>query len=201
MSPFSGCLSGIVQIILILSIFFLVKSPLTYMKKIDPQIITDYTNEIALEAGENQRNSYPEISIIQKKGSQDERVYINMEFLGLDLSKVPTQNLSDWKAYVIPVLYVISSFVSMRLTTSMQNKAKQNEINATGGSEQPKNEMDAVTQANKSMSYIMPIMSISIAIIAPLGLALYWLINNILMIVERLAIDKYLAKKEDKANA
>ena len=29
MSPFSGCLSGIVQIILLFSVFFLVKSPLT----------------------------------------------------------------------------------------------------------------------------------------------------------------------------
>ena len=40
----------------------------------------------------------------------------------------------------------------------------------------------------------MPIMSISIAIVAPLGLALYWLMNNILMIAERLVLDKVLKK-------
>ena len=51
---------------------------------------------------------------------------------------------------------------------------------------------------NKSMTYMMPIMSVSIAVIAPLGLALYWLVSNVLMIVERLIIQKIkflLAKK------
>ena len=50
--------------------------------------------------------------------------------------------------------------------------------------------MNAVMQTNKMMSWFVPIMSISIAFIAPLGLALYWLISNILMIAERLIIDK-----------
>ena len=56
-------------------------------------------------------------------------------------------------------------------------------------------------QMNKSMSYMMPIMSISIAVIAPLGLALYWLVSNILMIVERLVINKFMSSKEEKENA
>ena len=51
---------------------------------------------------------------------------------------------------------------------------------------------------NKSMMYMMPIMSIMIAIIAPLGLALYWLVSNILIIIERLIIDKIFNKEEDK---
>ena len=46
-----------------------------------------------------------------------------MNFLGLDLSKIPQQNLDDWTVYIIPVLYIISTFVSMRITTSMQKKA------------------------------------------------------------------------------
>ena len=43
MSPFSGCFSGIVQIILLFAVFYLVRSPLTYMKKIDANIINKYT--------------------------------------------------------------------------------------------------------------------------------------------------------------
>ncbi len=57
--------------------------------------------------------------------------------------------------------------------------------------------MDAVMQTNKMMSWMMPIMSISIAFVAPLGLALYWLISNLLMIVERLILDKVI-KQEDE---
>jgi YidC/Oxa1 family membrane protein insertase len=182
MNPFSGCLSGIIQIILLLSIFYLVRSPLTYMTKVDSSLIEQYTNEIKQE--ENTNNAYTEIAIIKEKGQEDERVYINMEFVGLDLSNVPSQNSSDWRVYIIPALYVFTSFVSIRITTNNQTKKKSgNEEN---------DEMDAVLQANKSMSYVMPIISLSIAVIAPLGLALYWLVNNILMIGERLILNKFI---------
>ena len=100
MSPFTGCLSSILQIIIILSVFFLVSRPLTYMKKVDPQIIEDYTKEIQ-ESGEA-KTAYNEIAIIEQKGGEDPQVYINMEFLGLDLSKVPTQSLND---YIISIIY------------------------------------------------------------------------------------------------
>ena len=49
LSPFSGCISSIVQILIILSVFYLVSRPLTYMKKIDPGIIENYKNEISAE--------------------------------------------------------------------------------------------------------------------------------------------------------
>jgi len=47
------------------------------------------------------------------------------------------------------------------------------------------------------MSLIMPIMSIAISLIAPLGLALYWLMNNILMIIEKLILNKVLKNEEE----
>ena len=53
-------------------------------------------------------------------------------------------------------------------------------------------------QMNKSMSWFLPVMSVSIAIIAPLGLALYWLINNILMIGERLILNKVIKSEEEQ---
>ena len=47
-SPLSGCLGTILQLVIILSVFWLVSKPLTYMKKIDPGIIENYKNEIIL---------------------------------------------------------------------------------------------------------------------------------------------------------
>ena len=187
MSPFSGCFSGIVQIILLFAVFYLVRSPLTYMKKIDPGIIENYRNEISAE-NDGKISNYYEIEIIQKKAAQDENIKVNMDFLGLDLSKVPSQNMTDIKVYIIPILYVISSIFSIKMTTGKTNKKEQN------GSSQP----DMTQQMNKSMSYMMPIMAVSIAFVAPLGLALYWLISNILMILERIVINKYVDSKEEK---
>ena len=76
------------------------------------------------------------------------------------------------------------------------------QIDGTTGKElvpqEENNEMDAVMQTNKMMSWMMPIMSISIAFIAPLGLALYWLVSNVLMITEKLILNKVMDSKEEE---
>ncbi len=196
MSPFSGCISAILQIIIILSVFWLVSKPLTYMKKIDSNIIDNYKNEIVEQDGKI--SNYYEIEIIQKKASQDENININMGFLGLDLSKVPSQNLSDFKVYIIPVLYIISSIASIRLSTNTNKSTKKNKNALGDGKNNSVEEPDMTEQMTKSMSLITPIMAVSIAFIAPLGLALYWFISNVLMVAERLIINKYVDSKEDK---
>ena len=209
MSPFSGCITAIVQFILLISIFFLVKSPLTYMEKIPTDSLNTYVNQLK-EEGRTISEVYPEIDLIREadwlkeKNPEDEnvdRLKLEMNFLGLDLSKIPQQNIPDFTVYIIPLLYILSSFVSIRMTTSMQEKMKNkgNEkevIDGTTGKElvpeEEKDEIDTVMQTNKMMSWMMPIMSISIAFVAPLGLALYWLVNNILMILERLILNKFI---------
>ena len=189
MNPFSGCLSSIVQILLLLSVFYLVRSPLTYMKKVEPAVIETYKEQLSEES---KNSAYPEIAIIQQFGSQDEKVNINMNLLGLDLSLIPTNDLKNYKALIIPALYVLTTFISMKLTNNMQESNNKKDENTE------KDEMDAVLQANKSMSLMMPIMSIMIAVVAPLGLALYWLTNNILMIIERLIINKFFNNMEEE---
>lgn len=200
MSPFSGCFSAIIQFILLISIFYMVRFPLTYMEKVDKTQIDTYTQQIK-DAGMDVSQAYSEIDIIREidflreNNPEDEtlkNININMNFLGLDLSKIPQQNLADWTVYIIPILYILSTFVSMRLTTSMQNANKdKKELTDGENKETERNEMeDAMAQSNKIMSWMMPIMSVSISLVAPLGLALYWLVNNILMIGERLVLNK-----------
>ena len=199
-SPFSGCLSAIIQIVLLFSVFYLVRSPLTYMKKVDSELINQYREELQQEGKIN--TAYPEIAIINEKGNQDEQVKINMGFLGLDLSSVPTQNINNIKTWIIPVLYVISSIVSIKVTTKVQasnnNTNEKIELDENGNVKEK--EVDPMTQTNKMMGWFMPVMSVSIAMVAPLGLALYWLINNLLMISERVILTKLL-DKEDTENA
>ena len=208
MSPFSGCLTAIVQLLLLLSVFYLVKSPLTYMEKIPTEDINKYITQLQ-EEGKINSNVYPEIDIIREqqwlkeKNPDDpniDRAALQMNFLGLDLSKVPQQNMTDFTVYIIPILYILSSFISIRMTTAMQQKQKEKSkqdvtIDGSTGKEltvKDENEIDTVMQTNKMMSWMMPIMSISIAFVAPLGLALYWLVNNILMIIERLILNKVI---------
>jgi YidC/Oxa1 family membrane protein insertase len=206
-NPLSGCFTIIIQFILILSMFYLVRSPLTYMKKIDNTRIEEQIN-IVKETNENQNinNSYPEIAIIrylQENNMKENDMYINMNFLGLDLSKVPQENLKDITVYIIPVLYVISSIISIKFTTNLSKNKNKEEveeskdlINTKENKEIDQEEM--AMQMNKNMSLMMPILSVSISLLAPLGLALYWLINNIIMIIERLVLNKFFSKEENE---
>ena len=224
MSPFSGCLSSILQIIIIFSVFWLVSQPLTYMKKIDKDLIEKYSNEMK-ESGYNANNSYIQIATIdyaetkyqeiekqleqedvehkeELKQKQDDynKLRLNMEFLGIDLSKVPTQSLNDWRVYVIPVLYVLTSIASIKITTATQkNKQKKSiVVSEDGENNEEVDPTEQMQQMSNSMMYMMPVMSVMIAIVAPLGLALYWLMSNILMIIERLVINKIMKKDNDE---
>ena len=252
MSPFSGCLSAIIQIILLFSVFMLVRSPLTYMVKMDTDVI-EKMEDIVAEQSDSSNTNYQEIAVIQyvkelvsedsveesnneetkevtednsenKQENEEEEnsddsgdeedeetsdddfnIYdyvddanLNMDFLGIDLSQVPTQNLTDWKTLIIPVLYVLTSFISIKMTTATNKKKKEeNKLITDGQEEKKEEEYNPAEETNKMMSWMMPILSISIAIIAPLGLALYWLMNNILMIIERIVLNKIFNKEEE----
>lgn len=223
MSPFSGCSSLIVNMIVIFSVFFIVSSPLTYMKKVNSEIIDKYT-KIIQEYKLVENTSYAEINLIREieniralrntisdeqkedtktdlleiKDEELDQLKINMEFLGLDLSQVPTKS-KDWKAYIIPILYVVVSILSLKITNPTQSQKNQPTENKDEKA-LAKNEedFDPMDQMNKNMNLMFPIMYIMIAIVAPLGLALYWLTNSLLMIVERLAINKLLKDEEEK---
>jgi YidC/Oxa1 family membrane protein insertase len=231
MSPFSGCLGSILQFIIIISIFWLVSQPLTYMKQITAEKLEPYKSQVIEENG-GQNVSYIEIAIIKTFANINEdnlnktetvtsedvedkeenkydtsvldSIHLNMNFLGLDLSDVPSKNYDDPKVFIIPLLYVLTSILSMKLTTAMNSKKKaekeKSEVNAKDEkmikTNNENEEIDTMESMNKSMRYMMPIMTVSIALIAPLGLALYWFISNLLMILERLAVNKFVKEEE-----
>ena len=240
MSPFSGCFSAIVQIVLLFAVFYLVRSPLTYMKKIDENVINKYS-KIIHENDLSTNSAYPQIEILREldnvkelknketpveanEGNEsseeqqqvDEKIkdlseindeelnnlYINMDFLGLNLAQVPTKS-SDWKAYIIPILYVITAVISLRVANSTQlkdkkvSKEEQEENKDEKALTKQEDDFDPMAQMNKNMNLMFPVMYLAVALIAPLGLALYWLMNSLLMIIEKLILNKLLKDEEE----
>ena len=191
MSPFSGCFSGIVQIILLFAVFYLVRSPLTYMKKIDANIINKKklkeNNTENIE--NNSENNEEKTDLAEINDEELNSLDINMNFLGLNLAQIPTRS-GDWKAFIIPVLYVLVSVISLRITNPTPKKKDGEEKNS-------EDEFDPMAQMNKNMNLMFPVMYLAVALIAPLGLALYWLMNSLLMIIERLALNKMLKDEEE----
>ena len=218
LSPFSGCLSSILQLIIFISVFYLVSRPLTYMKKVDASLINNY-EQIVTEQNDNQKLNYPEIAIIEyvnkmdlsdgqdnleQKKEEYNQLHLNMNFFGLDLSMVPSQNYKDIKVFIIPALYVIITFVNIKITNNMTNNKKKNENdvktlaekndvsddNKKTSSDNDESMEDSLNQMTRSMNYTIPIMSVAIALIAPLGLSLYWLVSNVLQMLERFIITR-----------
>ena len=154
MSPFSGCFSGIVQIILLFAVFYLVRSPLTYMKKIDANIINKYT-KIVKENDLSTDSAYPEIEVIRELNN---------------IKKLKENN-----------------------TENIENNSENNE-EKTDLAEINDEELNSL---DINMNLMFPVMYLAVALIAPLGLALYWLMNSLLMIIERLALNKMLKDEEE----
>lgn len=198
-NPFSGCLTSIVQMIIVLSMFYLVSQPLTYMKHIESGIVDSYVNQIEEETGTTPR--YREIAVIKAMSEKDENVRLNMNFLGLDLSDIPSENYTNWKVYIIPVLYVFTSFISTKLISLVSKDNKKEKEEKKANEEKAENkETEAMAEMNKQMQLMVPIMSVSIALIAPLGLALYWLVGNLFAMGERLVLNKFFRKEEEENN-
>lgn len=187
--PLAGCLGGILQFVILIAVLGLVNSPLTHMKKVDKEVIEKYKMEVT--ENNTKRVSYPEIKIISDKGETDERVHVNMNFLGIDLTKIPMDNFSDIKVYIIPGLYIITMF----FTGNQDLGKKKQEKRLTDGTSDGTSEKEDIESMTKGFKYMMPIMSVIIGVVTPLGLSLYWFVSNLLSIIERLALEKFTQKK------
>lgn len=207
-SPFGGCLGSLFQLLVIVSIFYMVRQPLTYMERFDQEKLNEYSEKYDISAQSN----YKEIDIIREANkSGDESIKLEMNFLGIDLSNIPSRNWGDWTVYIIPGLYVISSIISMKITTAQgkkklskeeeeEKRRKQEEKKALAkqnGEPEDEDDYDAMEAMNKQMAIMMPIMAVSVAAIAPLGLALYWLVNNIANTVQRLILNRVYKSDEE----
>ena len=209
MSPCSGCFGSIIQLILFISIFYLVQQPLTYMEKMNENQINEYVQKYQI----SEQSRYKEIDIIREaKMAGDDSISIDMNFLGIDLSNIPSRNWGDPTVYIIPGLYVLASIISMKITMNAgkkkltkeekeeEERKKREQKALIKADEEDDDPSEAVEAMNKQMMLMMPIMAVSVAVISPLGLALYWLINNITTTAQRMVLDKYVSSKEEKEN-
>ena len=178
------------------------------MENMDKAKIDEYINKYEI----SQQSNYKEIDIIREaRKANDNTISIEMDFLGIDLSNIPSRNWGNPTVYIIPGLYVISSIISMKITTSAGKKKlskeekeeeerKKREKKALIKAGEEEDDFDTAEAMNKQMMIMMPIMAVSVAAIAPLGLALYWLVNNITTTIQRIILTKVMKSKEDGEN-
>ncbi len=195
-SPMGGCLPMLIQLPILFALYRVLYRPITYMLHLSAEKIGDMAYELAVKLGHTIDMSAPMAQIEIAKGTG----LIDFDFLGLDLAANP--NADGWITFamLIPVLAAVTTYFSSKITTMMNDKkkAKKEEDKKPQRILSPdqKTAPSADTaQVGKTMTYMMPIMTLWITTTFPSALGLYWIASNIFSILQTVILNGYYAKK------
>lgn len=208
-----GCLPMLIQFPILIGLYRVIQKPLTYLLNIDfslaenvshitdlvsrmvtefPDVIgklKDYTTDQLINMSQIQLSTWSQML----NGAQDKWA-INFDFLGLDLSVVPYKGveylLAGMFTHVDRILLILIPAVAI-LTTWLSMKQSQ------AMTKTPENADNPAAQMSKSMNLMMPIMTGFFAFTLPSGLGLYWIISNVMQIVQQAILNNYFKKRED----
>lgn len=210
-----GCLPLLIQFPILIGLYRVIQKPLTYLLGVDfkltetlsrvTEIMTRMTAEHAdiigklstATAEQVANNSQIQLSkwVSILNGPNDPWV-INFGFLGLDLSVVPSVSvnyiLSGKFMYLDRVLLIFIPLIAI-LTTwlSMKQSQKMTQMPKNAQQDNPAASM------NKSMNLMMPIMTGIFTFTLPSGLGLYWIVSNLMQILQQYLLNQYFKKKGD----
>ncbi len=212
-----GCLPLLIQMPILYALYRVIQRPLTYIKGID------FTSETVIANVQKvlsmMKEQFPDVigNLADSTVDQINKMYqihlstwadklglakdfgwdINFNFLGLDLSGIPSKAITEIMAgnfsdigtillILIPIIAMLATWFSMKQSQSMtQNpNARQNEDN-------PAQSM------NKSMSLMMPIMTGFFTVTLPSGIGIYWIVSSLVQIAQQYVLNKYFDRKED----
>lgn len=211
-----GCLPLLIQMPILVGLYKVIQRPLTYIKGIDftdtavldnvKLIVSEVTEKFPQAIGNlanttvEQLTNHYQIQLTTWSnllGKTAELGWdVNFDFLGLDLSKVPSasiapimaadfSNLSTVLLVLIPALAIFTTWLSMKQTQS--TTTQQNNSSAA----------DTAQSMSKSMTMMMPIMTGFFTFTLPSGIGIYWIISSITQMLQYYFLNKYLDNRED----
>ena len=184
----AGCLPQLIILPIMLGLYYVIQQPLTYFMQLTADEINaiaetlnytmqanDYTAQIGLAGVMHQHFD-------QIAGISDKIMQVDFNFLGINLAATPS--FGDFSIlWIIPILSALTAFLSSFVTQRLNKKA-------SGGSVQ-----NPQTQSMNGMMYIMvPALSLYFGFILPAGLGVYWISNNLLMMVQEVILTKLLTR-------
>lgn len=213
----SGCLLQLVQLPIILGLFYMMMSPLTYILKLPENQINGYKENLntyyAQQAIETAKASGEELTsgeiaeymsgdylgnsrYLELVIANQENLFI-MDFLGLNLGNSTNDDKTDYKYYVLPILCVLVTYLSLYVSNKDMKKKQNRSVNPNNDEKSLSNPQDEIPMPDmRMMNIMMPLMTGYIAYIAPQGLALYWTVNSLLQFVQMMVLKKIKDNKE-----
>ena len=175
-----GCLPMILRMVIMLSIYWLIMSPLTYLLHIDSATISSAAEQLGLAA-----NARSELQIIEavRNGSlnipeiADKLGTLNFNFLGIDLTQTPKFSFDIFNdaqlIWVMPIIAFLAQMLTSVLSTMMQKKINPDAPNMMG------------------MMLTMPLISLFIGFSLPGGVTFYWACSSLIGGFVQLAVQQF----------
>ncbi len=171
-SPFGGCLPMIFQLLILIIMVNIVYRPGTYIMGLE-NIGKDLNTQItaAREAG------------------------MNFQFLWWNLADRPTFTFNPTVAilisWILPLLATGATYLSGLASQKMSGASAQNNSASGQGAD--------MQQMSKSMTTMMPIMTLVFTFTLPLSASLYWFISSITQVLQQVILNKALKiEKKDE---
>ena len=207
-SPMSGCGWTMLPMLILFPLYAIIRRPMKYMMRLTDTAIasvagalgwatkkgSEYVagqgyNELVLASWINKENLATATAAAGATGL----FVINFNFLGLDLSQVPSwkfwQGGMSWSSFGLFLLPVISAVLSL-VSSIVVNKT--NAMTQT-------NQDAAAASTNRTMLIMSPVLSLWIGFAMPAGLCIYWIANSLLQMVQELICAKILRKDYEAA--
>ncbi len=173
--------------------------PVTYEKAMTHNTFGTYEISIA-----QQLFKHPEILQHPYISNWGETVrLIDFDFFGLDLSEIPNfgaflgifmgrtadVTLSMALLWIIPILSGLSSFLASKVAMAQQGGEKKDKYAVVA--EADKKEENSTASTMKTMNLMMPLFSAWFAFTLPAAVGLYWIISNVIQIIQQIVVTKY----------
>lgn len=204
-NPASGCLPVFIQMPILFSLYYVISQPLKYMYGLSSGVIQELNGMIP--AGADRMAGLQDLSIINYFAKNPDRLseagslitkdhLLNMHFAGINLGGIPSldfgrlfsnpPDVQAWLLLLIPLLSVITTYVSIKYSMGKAEKSDNNQ---------------AQSSMQKSMALVSPIMTGFISFSVPAGLGLYWIISNLLQILQQMFMNKFIIKKASRVKS
>lgn len=175
-NPAGGCLPLLIQMPIIIALYWVITQPLTYMFNLTADQINtlkELTGVVSNQQIDVAKNLTQDI--INALGSTNAQI-IDFHFLGLDLGATPSMNQPS-ALWIIPILAAASTYFVSKLSAPAKNP------------DAPANDM---ANSMATMNKIFPLMTAWFTFSFPAGVGLYWVVSNGFQIIQQYALNIYL---------
>ena len=207
-----GCLPMLIQMPILIGLYQVIQKPLSYLLHVnfnDPDVIRRfyalrdaYADSKLITRTEEQLANMNQINISQwAQLNGDKDWIINFKMFFLDLANIPSkafsyigevftgnmEHLSIVLLLIIPILAVLASVGSMKISQSLSGQNNKSDDAAA----------QTANQMSKSMTMMMPVMTGFFTLTLPAGIGLYWIVSSVTQIIQQLALNLYFDKKKE----